>query len=188
MNRGANVRAPGTCPPRPDVGESWNRLHRRLLAAQLRRTSDPRVDVENEVAETVAAAWGRFGDEPCASDVTRWSRKVLSRRVLAADRALRVRSVTDHRVERYLVGGPTAHHLAEAREWIESARAILSEGERHTFDLMRQGVTANSELAQVQRTSVRCVEESRRAVRQRLARLSGSFADLCGQGASQAFT
>ena len=136
--------------------------------------------MENEVAETVAAAWGRFGDEPCASDVTRWSRKVLSRRVLAADRALRVRAVTDHRVERCLGMGPTAEQLAEAREWIESARAILAEGERHTFDLMRQGVTANSELAQIQRTSVRCVEKSRLTVRRCVEQLSGSFPDLCG--------
>ncbi len=150
------------------------------MAWQRSKAADPRLDLENEVAETVGLAWDRFGDDPCVRDVTRWSRKVLSRRVQPARHALRLRTVTDHRVETLVDAAPNAEQLAEAREWIDTARAMLAEGERHTFDLIRQGVTTNTEIAEMREASLRCVEKSRLAVRRCVEQLSGSFPHLCG--------
>jgi len=128
------------------------------------------VDIENEVAEAVLAALDRFGPEPEPEpdDLMRWSRRYLKNKVRSAHRALKLRTVVDHRLEDRADAYPTPSELAELRDWVAATRDRLADGERHTLDLYRQGVTKTSEIARIRGRSERCVEGSLQRVRRAL--------------------
>lgn len=151
--------------------ELWTRLPAHLHATQPAAFRSLAVDIENEVAETILAALVRFGPAPEPQEVMRWSRKCVANKVRSAHRALKLRPVVDHQLDERADACPPPAEVAEFRDWTRELRTRLVDGERHTFDLYRQGVTKTSEIARILGRSGRYVEGCMQGVRRALVRV-----------------